>query len=61
MLVHRRSDGEVRDRAQGCHVESTMMGRTIFSHQSGTVQAEYHRQIEQCHIMDDVIVGTLCK
>ena len=51
----------MRDRAQGCQVEGAMMGRTIFSYQSGTVEAEHYRQVEECHVVDDIVVGTLCK
>ena len=38
-----------------------MMGWSVFTYQSGTVQTHDNRQVEQCHVVDDVIVGTLYK
>ena len=38
-----------------------MMGWSVFTYQSGTVKTHDNRQVEQCHVVDDVIVGTLCK
>ena len=61
MLVHRRCDGEMGYRAERCQVESTVVGRSVFAYQSGTVQTEYYRQIEQRHVVDDIIIGSLCK
>ena len=38
-----------------------MMGSTIFTHQSCTVETEDHMQVQQRHIMDDVVEGPLGK
>ena len=61
MLVHRRGDGEMRYRAQSRHVEGSVVGRSVFAHQSGTVQTEHHRQVQDCHVVNHVVVGTLCE
>ena len=51
----------MRNRTESRHIEGTMMGRSVFTYQSGTVKTHDNRQVEQCHVVDDVIVGTLCK
>ena len=38
-----------------------MMGGSVFAHQSGTVETEDHMQIEQGHIVDDIVEGALGK
>ena len=38
-----------------------MVRRTVFSHQSCTIEAEHHVQVQQCHIVDDVVEGSLGK
>ena len=59
MLVHRRTDGQVGYDPQGCQVEGAMMGRSVLTHQSRTVQTDDDRQLEDSHVVDDIIVGTL--
>ena len=59
MLVHGGADGEVRNGAQSSHVESTMMGRTVFAYQTGTVPAEYDMKVQQGHVVNNVVVSTL--
>ena len=59
VLVHGRSNGEVRDRAQEGEIEGTVMRRSVFSHQSCPVQAEHHRQAQDGQVVDDIVVGTL--
>ena len=36
-----------------------MVGGTILPHQTGTVQAEHHRQPQERDVVDDIVVGTL--
>ena len=38
-----------------------MVCSTIFAHQSRAVKAEHHVQVQQCHIMYDIVECTLCK
>ena len=37
------------------------MSSTVFTHQSCTVETEHHMQVEQCHIVDDIVEGPLGK
>ena len=38
-----------------------MVCGTVFAYQPCAVEAEHHVKIQQGHIMDDVVEGTLCK
>ena len=51
----------MRNGAQGCHVEGTVMRGAILSYDTGPVEAEHNRQIEDGGIVNDVIVGSLSK
>ena len=59
MFVHGRRDGQVRNGTQGCEVEGAVMGGTILTYQSGTVEAEHDVQVQQCHVVDDIVEGPL--
>ena len=37
------------------------MGGSVFAYQSGSVETEHYGQAQQCHVVDDIIIGTLCK
>ena len=61
VFVEWRADGQVRNGAQGSKVEGTMMRRTVLADETSTIQTEHHVQVQQCHIVDDVVEGPLCK
>ena len=35
------------------------MRRTVFSYQPGTIEAEYHMQVQQGYVVDDIVEGPL--
>ena len=47
------------DGAQRCHVEGPVMCRSVLADQSGTVQTEYHVQLEDGNVVNDIVEGTL--
>ena len=59
MFIIRRSNDQIGYRTQISHIKGPMMGRSVFSHQTGTVQAEYHIQFLNSHIMDNIIICPL--
>ena len=61
MLIHWRGNGQIRNTPQSSHIEGAMMRRTILTHQSSTVETQNYRKFQDSHIMDDIIVGSLCK
>ena len=60
-FVHRRGEGEIGHRAKRRNVESTVVGGAVFAHESRAIQTEHDLQIEQCRVVDDVVVGALGK
>src|SRR4051794_4657404 len=42
-LIHRRTDDHVRHTTHVCNVIGTVVGRAVFSDNTGTVQAKYYR------------------
>ena len=59
MLIHRGGDGQIRYRTQISHVERTVMCRTVFAYQSGTVETENYGKILNSHIMDNIVISPL--
>ena len=45
----------------GLSAAMSKVRRTVFAHQSSTIKAEYHIQIQQCHVVDDVVESSLRK
>ena len=60
-LVHRRTNGKVGDGPQESQVEGSVVRGTIGAHQSGSVEADDHVEAQDGHVVDDVVVGPLCK
>jgi hypothetical protein len=46
MLIHGGGDSEVGYRTKCCKIEGTMMGRTVFSYDTGTVETEDDMQVQ---------------
>ena len=61
MLVERRADSQVGYGAQGCQVEGAVVGGAVLAHQSGSVETEHHVEVEQRHVVYDIVVGSLGK
>ena len=59
MLVHGRGNCQVGDRAEVGQVEHAVVGRSVFSYQPGTIQAEHNGEFEYGDIMNDIVVSTL--
>ena len=58
-LVVGGGDGEPGYGSQGGQVESAVVGGAVFAHEAGAVEAEGDGQVEQRHVVDDVVVGSL--
>ena len=61
VLIQWRADGHVWYGAQGSQVKGTMVCGTILAHQSRAVKAEHHVQVQQSHVVYDIVECTLCK
>ena len=61
MLVHGRRNNHIGYSPQTGHVKSTMMRGSVFSYKSRTVKTQYHIQLSDGHIMNDIVKRTLCK
>ena len=59
MLIHGGGNGEVWHCAQNGHIQHAMMRRSVFTNQSGTIEANHYGQTEQGYIMHDVVKRTL--
>ena len=59
VLVHGRTDGQVRYGTQGCQVEGAVMRSAVLSHEARAVEAEDDGQAAQAYVVDDVVEGTL--
>ena len=55
VAVPGRAQHHTRDGAQDRHIENSVVGRAVGTHQPTTVQAEYYRQVLQGNIMQDLI------
>src|SRR5574344_114029 len=59
MFISWRSNGEIGDRSQKGHIKCTVVSGAVFSNQTGTVQTENHIQLQQGHIVNQIIIGPL--
>ena len=57
-IVRRRIDGDA-DLAQESRVKDALMGLTIGRDKTGTVDGKDNILLQQVHIMDDLVIGTL--
>src|SRR5690554_3640377 len=60
-FVHGSSYNHVRHRSHICNIEDTMMGWSVLTDKSSTVEAEDYRQVLNCNIMDNLVVRSLHK
>src|SRR5258708_478121 len=47
--------------AHKSYIKHTMLSRTIFTNNSGTIHCEYHMQVLHTNVMDNLVIGTLHK
>ena len=59
VLVARRRDHEVRDRAQVGEVEGAVVGRAVAADEPGAVEHEGDRQLLERDVVDDLVEGAL--
>ena len=59
VLVLGGHEGQVGDVPQIGNVECPVMGGPVLAHQAAPVQEEFHAQILQAHVVDDLVVGAL--
>ena len=57
--IHGRGDGYIGNGQQSGKIEHAVVRGAVFAHQAGAVETEYYRQVEQRHVVDDIIVGAL--
>ena len=54
-------NNQIGDSAQKRNIKNTMVGRTIFTNQSGPVHRDYHGELLETDIMNDLIDSPLEK
>src|SRR5699024_1872419 len=60
-LIPGSDDAQIGNMPEEGEVERPVMRRTVFADKPRPIQTERHREILDADVMDDLIVGTLCK
>src|SRR5688572_25561130 len=60
-FIYRRADNHIGNATHIGDVVSAMVGRAVFTNQTGAVEHHYYRQLLNSYIMYYLIVGTLHK